>query len=36
MVAWGPGVKPGVNLGTRDTYAHIAATVEELAELLLG
>ena len=29
MVAWGPGVKPGVNLGTRDTYAHIAATVAD-------
>ena len=29
MVAWGSGVKPGVNLGTRDTYAHIAATVAD-------
>ena len=29
MVAWSPGVKPGVNLGTRDTYAHIAATVAD-------
>ena len=29
MVAWGPGVKAGANLGTRDTYAHIAATVAD-------
>jgi phosphopentomutase len=29
MIAWGPGVRAGVNLGTRDTYAHIAATVAE-------
>ena len=29
MVAWGPGVKAGANLGTRDSYAHIAATVAD-------
>lgn len=29
MVAWSKGIKAGANLGTRDTYAHIAATVAE-------
>ena len=29
MVAWGKGIRAGANLGTRDTYAHIAATVAE-------
>ncbi len=29
LIVWGPGVKAGVNLGTRDTYAHIAATVAD-------
>ncbi len=29
MVAWSKGIKAGANLGTRDTYAHIAATVAD-------
>ena len=29
MVAWSKGIKAGANLGTRDTYAHIAATVTD-------
>ncbi len=29
MVAWSPAMKGGVNLGTRDTFADIAATVAE-------
>ena len=29
MIAWGPGVKAGANLGTRDSYSHIAATVAD-------
>ena len=29
MVAWGKGIKAGANLGTRATYADIAATVAE-------
>ncbi len=29
MVAWGRGIRAGANLGTRDTYAHIAATVAD-------
>lgn len=29
MVAWSKSIKAGANLGTRDTYAHIAATVAD-------
>lgn len=29
MVAWSRKIKAGANLGTRDTYAHIAATVAD-------
>lgn len=29
MVAWSKGIKAGANLGTRETYAHIAATVAD-------
>lgn len=29
MVAWSKGIKAGADLGTRDTYAHIAATVAD-------
>ena len=29
MVAWSKHIRAGANLGTRDTYAHIAATVAE-------
>ena len=29
MVAWSKGIKAGANLGTWDTYAHIAATVAD-------
>ena len=29
MLAYGAKVKPGVNIGTRSTYADLAATVAE-------
>lgn len=29
MLAWGEKIKAGVNLGTRPTYADLAATVAE-------
>jgi phosphopentomutase len=29
LLAAGPGVRPGLALGTRDTFADLGATVEE-------
>ena len=30
FLAWGKGIKAGVNLGTRPTFADIAATIAEV------